>query len=242
MIGLFYPWGFLLQALAILHFVRRRPDTFWLWIILMGGALGALVYIVVEVVPDAGLLRGALQVFPRRKRMRELEAAIVDNPSVGNYEELGDLYLDDRQFARARACYDRVIERAGEIDPRYRRGLSEIEMGDFASAAIDLQHVVAEDPKYDYQRAAGLLAHALAKLGRPEEADALFAEVTETSTLSETQLNYAAFLADTGRPAEARTWVERILRKKATMPDYIRRRERPWFRKAKALGKRLPGT
>ena len=91
MIGLFYPWGFLLQAIAILHFVRRRPDTFWLWIILMGGALGALVYIVVEVVPDAGLLRGAIQVFPRRKRIRELEAAIIDNPSIGNYEELGDL-------------------------------------------------------------------------------------------------------------------------------------------------------
>ena len=92
MLGLFYPYGFLIQAIAILHFVRRRPDTFWLWIILMGGALGALVYIVIEVLPDAGLLRGAFQVFPRRKRIKELEAAIFDNPSVGNYEELGDLY------------------------------------------------------------------------------------------------------------------------------------------------------
>jgi hypothetical protein len=240
MIGLFYPWGFLLQAMAILHFVRRRPDTFWLWIILMGGALGALVYIVVEVVPDAGLLRGAVQVFPRRKRIRELEAAIIDNPSIGNYEELGDLYLDDRQFAKARACYDKVIGRADAIDPRYRRGLSEMELGDFAAAAADLQVVTAQDPKYDYQRAAGLLAHALARLGRHDEAGALFAEVTETSTLSETQLNYATFLADTGRPANARAWVDRILRKKATMPDYIRRRERPWFRRAKALRARLP--
>ena len=45
--------------------------------------------------------------------------------------------------------------------PRYRRGLSEIELGDFAAAAVDLQQVTAQDPKYDYQRAAGLLAHAL---------------------------------------------------------------------------------
>lgn len=45
MLGLFYPYGFVLQAIAILHFVQRRPNTFWLWIILMGGALGALVYI-----------------------------------------------------------------------------------------------------------------------------------------------------------------------------------------------------
>ena len=81
-IGLFYPWGLVLQALAILHFVRRRPDNFWLWIILVGGGLGALVYIVAEVVPDIGLLRGSLQVFSRRRRIRMLEAIILDNPAV----------------------------------------------------------------------------------------------------------------------------------------------------------------
>jgi hypothetical protein len=230
----------LLQALAILHFVRRRPDTFWLWIILMGGALGALVYIAIEVVPDAGLLRGAFQVYPRRKRIKELEAAILDNPSVGNYEELGDLYLDDAQFARARECFDRVIARSDAIDPLYRRALSEVALEDYTAAAADLEQVTARDAKYDYQRAAGLHAQALAKIGDRARANALFAEVTETSTLSETQYNYACFLAAEGRPAEAREWAERILRKKATMPEYIRRRERPWFRKTKALIKRLP--
>ena len=240
MLGLFYPYGFLLQAIAILHFVRRRPDTYWLWIILMGGALGALVYIAIEVVPDAGLLRGAFQVYPRRKRIRELEAAIIDNPSIGNYEELGDLYLDDRQFARARECYDRVLARSESIDPLYRRALAELALDDFPAAVVDLEQVTARDAKYDYQRAAGLLAHALARIGEPARAGALFEEVTQTSTLSETQYNYAAFLAAEGRTAEARDWAERILRKKATMPDYIRRRERPWFRKTRALIARLP--
>ena len=83
-------------------------------------------------------------------------------------------------------------------------------------------------------------AHALANVGEREKAAALFREVTETSTLSETQYNYACFLMEEGRPAEAREWAERILRKKATMPNYIRRRERPWFRKAAALLKRVP--
>jgi hypothetical protein len=240
MFGLFYPYGFLLQAIAILHFVRRRPDTYWLWIILMGGALGALVYIAIEVVPDAGLLRGAFQVFPRRKRIKELEAAIIDNPSVGNYEELGDLYLDDGQFARGRECYDRVLARSDSIDAQYRRALCEMALHDYAASAADLEQVTARDAKYDYQRASGLHAHALAKIGERTRADALFAEVTLTSTLSETQYNYACFLAAEGRAAEARDWADRILRKKATMPEYIRRRERPWFRKAKALLKKLP--
>jgi hypothetical protein len=239
MLGLFYPYGILLQALAIAHFVRRRPDTYWLWIILVGGGVGALVYIMVEVIPDARLLGGALQVFPRRKRIKQLEAMVIDNPSIGNYEELGDLYLADRQFARARECFDRVLSANDQIDPRYRRALCALAVNDFKAMAADLEQVVARDPKYDYQRAPGLLAHALAKLGERDRADALFADVTQTSTLSETQYNYACFLAADGRSPEAREWAERILRKKATMPDYIRRRERPWFRKARALIKRL---
>jgi hypothetical protein len=239
MLGLFYPYGIFLQALAILHFVRRRPDTYWLWIILMGGALGALVYMAVEVLPDARLLQGAYQVYPRRKRIKQLEALIIDNPSVGNFEELGDLYLEDGRFAKARECFDRVVDRSQELDPLYHRALSEIGLDDFAAAATDLERVIGRDPKYAYQRAAGLYAHALARLGRRDEADAVFRSVLETSTLSETEYNYAAFLAGTGRGDEAKALVDRILRKKATMPDYIRRRERPWFRKAAALKKRL---
>ena len=113
MLGLFYPYGIVLQAIAILHFSRRRPDTYWLWIILMGGGLGSLVYIFVEMVPDARLLHGAYQVFPRRKRIKALEAMILDNPSIGNYEELGDLLLDDGKFARARECFSRDAMLAG---------------------------------------------------------------------------------------------------------------------------------
>jgi hypothetical protein len=241
MFGLFYPYGFLLQAIALVHFVRRRPDTFWLWIILIGGGLGALVYIAAEVIPDLGLLRGAYQVFPRRKRIQELQAAVLENPSVGNYEELGDLYLDDGQYARARECFDRVIAtNTTTIDPFYRRGLTAIGLEDFTAAVPDLEHVLEADPKYDYQRAAGLLAHALGKTGATDRAAALFDEVTQVSTLSETQYNYACFLAAQGRPADARQWATRLLAKKLTMPSYLRRRERPWFRKAKALLKKLP--
>ena len=69
-------WGILVRIVAIIHFIRRRPDTYWLWIILIHW-MGAVVYIAVEVLPDAGLLRQSFKVFPRRKRIRELEAAIL---------------------------------------------------------------------------------------------------------------------------------------------------------------------
>src|SRR5260370_8370058 len=95
-------WGILLRIVAIVHFIRRRPDFFWLWIILFHW-VGALVYIVVEVIPDAGLLRSSVQVFPRRRRIHELQRAILDNPSAGHYEDPGLLYLAHASFSRARA-------------------------------------------------------------------------------------------------------------------------------------------
>ena len=227
-------------ALAIIHFIRRRPDTYWIYIILFLGPLGAAIYLLVEALPDLGLLRQSFKVFPRRRRIHELEAAVLDNPSAGNYEELADLYMEDGDFARARACYDQAISsRTDSPDPFYRRGVCEVQLGDFAAAVLDLERVVQQDPGYDFHRARGLLAHAYANTAQPEKAEKLFEQATVISTLSETYYNYATFLAALGRTAEAREWAQKILAKKPTMPGYLRRRERPWFRKASGLLKRL---
>jgi hypothetical protein len=230
-------WSIALRIVAIVHFIRRRPDWFWIWVILFHW-VGALVYILVEVIPDAGLLRGSFQVFPRRRRIRELERIILDNPSAGNYEELGLLYLDDGNYSKARAAYDKSISsRTDHVDPFYRRGIAEIELKDYAAAVPDLERAVRSDPDYDFHRAKGLLAWAYAQTGQAEKADALFREATRISTISETY--YALFLESQGRGAEAREWAKKILDKKPTMPGYLRRRERPWFRRASAVLSRV---
>ena len=86
----------------------------------------------------------------------------------------------------------------------------------------------------------GLLAHVYAQTGQPDSAEACFEDATRISTLSETYLNYAQFLASQQRTGEAREWAQKVLQKKPAMPSYLRRRERPWFRKANTLLKRLP--
>jgi hypothetical protein len=232
------PYGFLFQAIAIIHFIRRRPDSYWLWIIIFGGGIGALVYIVVEVVPDAGLLRQEFRVFPHRSRIRQLQAMIEDNPAPANLEELGALFLEDNQYGKAKSCFDRAIaSRADSIDTFYRRGLAEMELKEFSAAITDLELVVNKVFKYDFHRAAGLLAHAYAQSNQPEKAAELFARVTATSTATEIQYYYAAFLARQGRQAEANEWLQKIASKKRTMPSFQKRRDRPWFRRAAALAK-----
>jgi hypothetical protein len=240
LVGLYYPWGLIVQVICVLHFIRRRPDMFWIWVILFV-PFGALIYLVMEVIPDAGLLRVSFDRFPRRKRIRYLEAAILDNPSVGNLEDLADLYLDDGNFKQALHYYDKAIAARADIpEVFYRRALASIGLNDIVGAIPDLEYVVSREPRHDHHRAAGLLAHAYAVAGDAEAAEDLFAQVTSVSTQSETYLHYATFLASQQRHAEARAWAGKILSKKPTMPRYLRRRERPWFSKANALIKRLP--
>jgi hypothetical protein len=231
--------GILLVALALMHFVRRRPDGYWLWLILFLGPLGSLIYLAVEALPE---LRdpGTFRFVGRGRRTREMEYAVRQNPSAGNYEELGQLYLDAGKWQQARKSFDQAItKRTDSADPFYRRALAELELGDFNAAIPDLEKVVQADPGYDIHRAAGLLAWAYARTGQNEQAEKLFSRVVGVSTLTEMQCHYAEFLATQGRTAEARQQAESILAKRAGMPGFQRRRDRRWFRQTKALLARL---
>jgi hypothetical protein len=237
----FFTWGVALQVICAIHFFRRRPDTFWIFVIFFFGVLGAAVYFVLEIVPDLANLGTTVNGFSRKRRITALEALIALNPAVGNKEELADLLLDEGRYARARDIYNEIITpRSHDIDPIYRRGLCALALGDAAGALPDLEHVVEHDPKYDIHRAMGMLAHAYAGTGNVARADACFAEATALSTLSETMCHYAEFLYASGRPREGREWAQKVLDKKIKLPRYLRQRERPWFRRAEALLQKPP--
>jgi len=96
--GLF---GMLLMAAALNPFRARQPDSYWLWIILLLGPIGSLS--TGGAGPSELRDPGTFNFMSRNRRIRELEFAVSENPSAGNYEELGQLYLDKGQWEKARA-------------------------------------------------------------------------------------------------------------------------------------------
>jgi hypothetical protein len=239
-VGPYFRWGVILQVLALVHFVRRRPENYWLWIIFVGGAIGSAAYMLAEVLPDFFIVSAAMKGIKRRNRIRMLEAIVLENPSAGNYEELGELLLEEKRYARARECFDAAISsRTDHIDPFYRRGVCAYHLGDYAAATADLERTVKTDPKYDYARAPKYYAQALAKSGRSEEASAAFDRLLAVTSTSEALIAAADFFAETGRTADARELVTRVLARRATMPRYQKRRERAWLRRAASLRRKL---
>jgi hypothetical protein len=237
---LIYPWGFIVQGIALWHFVKRRPENYWLFIIIFGGALGAGVYMLVEVIPDLGLLRGAFQGFGKRSRIQALEIQILDNPSAGNLEELAELNFEQKNYKQALDALNRAIAlRSDSPHAFYLRAKSLLAMGEYAQAIPDLEYVVAKDPKFDYHRATGLLGDAYARTGELQKAEIYFAPAARYSTTPETLYNYANYLKLVGKKNEALEWLQKLAAKKKTLPTYMGREARPWFRKGEALQKEL---
>jgi hypothetical protein len=231
--GHFFGYGAILQVIALVHYARRRPDGYWIWIIFFGGGLGAAAYLIAEALPTFGAMRHSMQGFSRRKQIRMLQVIVLENPSAGNFEELGDLLLDEGKYQQAKECFDRALgSRTDSIDPFYKRGVCEFELADWAAAVADLERVVKVDPKYAYSRAQSLLARALAKLGRTADAEAAFGRLLELSSSSESLAVAAEFNLEQGRAGEARDIARRLLARKVTMPAFQRRRDRVWLRRA----------
>jgi len=235
-----YPWGLIVQIVALIHFVRRRPENYWIYIIFFGGPIGSAAYLLVEGIPDLGLLRGVFQGFGRRTRIQKLETDILDNPSAANFEELGEMYLDEKKFEKSREAFTKAIAaRSDSPHTFYLRGKASVGLNDFAGAIPDLEIAVRSDHKFDYYRAAAILANAYAQTGDYAHAEAMFAEPIEFTNTPETLYNYARFLKLAGRNDEAKQWAQTLMAKKRTLPRYMQRYERPWFRKGKALIKQL---
>lgn len=232
--------GFLFQILAIVHWAKRGRDRFWIWIIIIGGPVGALAYFVVEGLPDWADMKRSFTGPARRRRIAMLRAMIRDNPSAGNYEQLGELLVQQRSWREARDAFDRAIGARGDLlDSFYWRGVAAFELGDDAAAIEDFRYVVAREPKYDYSRARCLLARALARSGQTAEAMAEFDRLVETSSACESAVMAAEFYAANGKPRQAYELVDTILARRPTMPAYQRRRDRKWLRMARKIARKL---
>jgi len=241
---LFYPWGFILQIAALVHFFwRRRASSVWLWIIFIGGFVGAAAYFIVEVFSEADLLRAALERRARKTRISGVEAQVLDNPSIANLEDLGELYWDEKNYAKAREAFDRAI-RTGSDSSRtfYRRGLCAYELGDAAAAVPDLELAFRTEPKLDFYRGGMFLARAYAATGRNAEAAEVFSAAMQRTNTPEMICGYADFLAKQNKTEEAREWLNRLEEMKRTAPRFVRRADGAWFNKGKSLSKQLSRT
>lgn len=242
-LNLFNPWtlGVVFQVLMIVHFIRNRPETYWFFVILFLGPLGAGAYFVIEVLPGIRWKMPAIERWERSRRKKWLEKLVSEAPSQEALGELARICAKDGEYARAVELFGEALRRdPGDVDSLYGRGLSRIELGYHQAAVEDLVALSGADPTFKLHQGNLALARAYEGLGVEEKAVEVYRQILSRTPVSDAYFGLGKLLAKQGKTDEARQMMQEILAKQDGLPRYLRRQERPWVWKARMLLKRLP--
>lgn len=223
-------------ALAV-HVVRTGREFFWLWIILLLQPLGGLIYVVAVVAPDlfggrtvrriGGAAQSALD--PHRE-YRLAKAAAAETPTAGALSRQAAAAAALGRHDEAEALYARAAQGPHADDPVLILGRAKalIELSRFAEALVLLERLHEVGGALDEGEEALAIARTLEGLGRTEEAERAYQRAIERLPGLESLARQAAFLARTGRRAEAREIVTELDRRIAKTHRQFRKEGRAW--------------
>lgn len=217
----------------------RRQEWFWALLILLFSGLTALLYffMVYRASPAASAMSGfELPGAGRRERIKELETLIHNLDKPHHYLELGDIYFQKGNLAKAEQSYRAALARdPQDIDTRAHLGQCLLRQKKPQEACPLLREIVAENPQHDYGYSLMAYAETLGALGQTDDAIAVWQKVLGQHSYARARVQLAElYLAKNQRPlAEAE--LRGVLDDDRHAPDFERKRDRVWIRRAKSL-------
>jgi tetratricopeptide (TPR) repeat protein len=233
------PWLGLIVVFQLWMIVDavRRDEWLWALLIFLFPPFTPLWYFftVYRAAPSATLgfeLPGA----GSRRRIKELEALIHNLDKPHHYLELGDIYFQKGNLAKAEAAYRASLERDGQdIDARAHLGQCLLRQKKAQEACPILRQVCAENPKHDYGYSLMGYAEALGSLGDVDGAITAWKQVLNDHTYARARVQlgelYRAKKQDDLAQAEFRGTIS----DDRHAPGFQRKRDRVWVWKARRL-------
>ena len=257
---LVYVLSFGFQFWAISDCLRQRRNWLWILAVLFLGPLGALGYMISELLRgrqfgplklpegyidekrryvEQGLQEHLTKQYSdverpvEDERFIQLEKDIATNPAPALLFELAELYAQNGDMEKAVTYYRRGLERDEEdIYARYGLGKALATLGRHAEAVVHLNQVHESDPKHDYGMATEALADALLASGQDAAACDRYEELTRTSSRSRPKFQFATLLDKQGRRDEALQIMQEIVEQESSLPSYVLSSEQPWIEQA----------
>jgi hypothetical protein len=228
----------LLDVTLVYHAVKTGRVRPWAFIILMVPGIGALAYIVVELIPE--LLSGPEAQQARRriankldpeKHYRLLADRLQTADTVANRTALAAECLDVARFDEARQHYDHILKQQAGDDPIFALGKAKAELGLNlpAEAIATLEGMRERWPEFESADGHLLYARALAAAGRVEEALEEFHEVSQYFPGAEARVRYGQLLDQVGRATEAKVVLTELLIQMKRQPKHVRKMQAEWL-------------
>jgi hypothetical protein len=231
---------YLLQAAAIVHCIKTGRNSLWIWVLIWPGigAIAALAYIAVEIIPDlfrshtaqrtARGLKRAVDPFADLRRY-EQEARVAGN--VAARQRYADELVRHGRYAEAIEQYRQGLTGLYLHDPNLMLGLARAQFGSGAAAGArgTLEELFRHNP--DFRSPEGHLRYARALEGEGSVQKALeqFRLLANSFPGAEAAVRYAQLLDTQGQREEARRVARELLEQARIAPGHYRRAQRAWL-------------
>jgi hypothetical protein len=218
------------------HVVRSGEPIYWIAIILFLQPLGGVVYLAAVVLPSlAGgtaarrIAAGARETLDPGREYRQARAACDESPTVHNRMRLARAAAAQGDFTQAEVLWAEAATGIHADDPAIVLGHAQalVELGRAGEALAQLDRL-SDDPAGDGPGAILIRARALEGVGRATEADEAYRSAEGRLPGLEAIGRYAAFLARSGRRAEAAEAVAEMDRRIARANPRFRAEGRAW--------------
>jgi hypothetical protein len=228
----------LLDVTLVFHAVKTGRVRPWAFIILMIPGVGALAYIVVEIIPE---LVGGPEVQKARRRIanrldpekqyRLLSDRLLTADTVANRSELAAECMEVARFDEARQHYEHILRQQAGDEPVYAFGKARAEfaLNLPADAVATLEAMRSRWPDCESAEGHLLYARALAGCGRTGEALEEFEQVSNYFSGAEARVRYAMLLDELGRTKEAKVMFTELLVQMKRAPKHVRKMQAEWL-------------
>jgi hypothetical protein len=228
----------LLDITLIWHASKTGRLQPWAFIILLIPFVGALAYIIVELVPEWFGSPGARQARKRmadrldpEKHYRELSDRLAGSDTIANRAAVAAECLKIGRFDEAVRHYDHVLQLPMGREPAYALGKAQAQFGLSrpADALATLDDLKEHWPDFESAEGHLLYARALAEVGRIEEALDEYDALVAYFPGAEAKVRYGLLLGTVGRTAEARIVFNELLLQMRRAPKYLREAQAEWL-------------
>lgn len=239
---LFYYISIGLQAICVIHCMRRGNQQKWIWIIVFLPVVGCIAYIFTEMVSRrqiSDVQEGVGVVFNSVGRIKRLEDNLRFTDTFNNRIALADAYIAAGQTDKAIALYEQSMTGAfTENELLLTRLITAYYKVERYADIIPLAQKLYKSVTFARSRAHILYTLALENTGRHDLAEKEFATMKARFSNFEARYNYGMFLRRAGRDGEAKTTFTTMLEEAPHLSRRERRSSSHWFAYAKEeLGK-----
>jgi tetratricopeptide (TPR) repeat protein len=225
------------QLWMLVDAIRRQE---WLWaaliLIFPGGFLALWYFFMVFRAAPSATLGFELPGAGKRKRIQELEVLIHNLDKPHHYLELGDIYFQKGNLAKAEEGYRASLQRdPQDIDARAHMGQCLLRQKKPEEASVLLYQVCVENPKHDYGYSFMAYAETLQMLGDKDGAINVWKQVLEEHNYARARVQLGElYLAEKKRDL-AELELQSAINDDRHAPAFQRKRDRVWIRRARAL-------